>query len=64
MSAYDDLKAANEAYHAAVNGIFCESAGSIPIDELAKVKAEFGTHAHIIFKQMQEAQKIVEPYYT
>ena len=67
MNPPEELKAANDVYHAAVNKIFrlrltdvdsCEG-----VEELAEVKALFGSRHTNIFQLMEEAQEALEPFF-
>ena len=54
---YDDLKASNDAYHAAVDDVFkCEE---VPVKE----KAKLGASVHEIFTAMEVVDKIVKKYF-
>ena len=63
MNQYEELVAANAAYHVAVNNILCIEVPSMPIDELTNIKAKFGAFHNNIFQLMREAQGLLEPYF-
>ena len=60
---FDNLKAANAAYHAAINDVFTIVAPTMSIDELTNVKAKFGAYYNNIFKLMDDAQTMLAPYF-
>lgn len=62
----EELKTANDAYHAAVNKIFRLKVSDVfcdGVEELAEIKADFGSRHTNIFQLMAEAQVALEPLF-
>lgn len=62
---FDELREANDAYHAAANEIMEANADTfgVPVGEMMEVKAKFGAYHNSIFQLMKEAQALLEPYF-
>ena len=61
----DELKAANDAYHAAANEVMEANAEAFgtSVKKMMEVKAKFGYFHDNIFALMHQAQTILEPYF-
>ena len=61
----EELKEANDAYHAAANEVMEANADAfgVPIVEMMGVKAKFGAYHNNIFQLMKQAQDVIGPYF-
>ena len=61
----EELKAANDSYHAAANEIMEANAEAfgVSVSEMMEAKARFGYFHENIFVLMRQAQELLVPYF-